>query len=408
MMERLKHQLEKQGVSVSFSAVPSSLSRYDLVHIFNLVAPFYTETFAMNAIVQKKPFIVTSLQENTTLFFNKSNTAANFLIEYIKNNKPKEYISELENILNSQPASPLTTSPFAIHAADELHACGQTEAYFLRKLFPRCRVTIIHFGVSTNNLETGKELFQNRYGVRDFVLCVGRLETRKNQLMLLISLENEDIPIVFVDGGFTYQPSYSEICKSFRRKGKTIFTGRLSDEMLISAYQAAKVHCLPSWFELPGLVSLEAALHGCNVVASSWGAIKDYLGKNCWYCEPDSADSIRKAIYSALESPKNNHAKQAVQPFTWEKFTEKTLARYYYILANHTSMEIPIKLDSDVYVKYFQSFVLFMQTISSMLKLNLRSQAIKFYTDFKDIFPESPDKEKLDRLIQKISNPPYF
>ena len=42
--------------------------------------------------------------------------------------------------------------------------------------------------------------------------------------------------------------------------------GRLDhhDPLLASAYAAARVFALPSWFETPGLAALEAALAGCS------------------------------------------------------------------------------------------------------------------------------------------------
>jgi len=158
------------------------------------------------------------------------------------------------------------------------------------------------------------------------------LETRKNQLMLLKALEDDDIPIVFADGGFVCQPQYTELCKRFQRRGRTIYTGRLSSELLVSAYHAARVHCLPSWYELPGLVTLEAAQYGCAPVASSWGAITDYMGEYCEYCEPDSPESIRTAVLRAMEQGIKPGAREHAATFTWEAAAEQVLRVYEEVL----------------------------------------------------------------------------
>jgi hypothetical protein len=60
--------------------------------------------------------------------------------------------------------------------------------------------------------------------------------------MLLKALEESDLPLVFVAGSFTYQPQYAEAALKFKRKGRTEFLSRLDDQMLASAYRAAKVH----------------------------------------------------------------------------------------------------------------------------------------------------------------------
>ncbi len=107
--------------------------------------------------------------------------------------------------------------------------------------------------------------------MHDFVLCVARLEPRKNQLMLLEALRDDPRPMVLIAGGAEYVPAYAQLCRSFPRRGPTLVLGRLPGAMLAAAYRAAAVHCLPSWFELPGLVTLEAARHGARIAASSWG-----------------------------------------------------------------------------------------------------------------------------------------
>jgi glycosyltransferase involved in cell wall biosynthesis len=174
----------------------------------------------------------------------------------------------------------------------------------------------------------GGELFEKAFGVKDFVLCVGRLEARKNQLALLAALEFEDIPIVFADGGVCYAPDYSNLCRYFKRKAPTIYTGRLDKEMLVSAYRAAKAHVLPSWYELPGLVSLEAALYGCNIAATPRGGLRDYLGDTVDYFEPDNLESIRQATLKAMSRPRDGAAALKAQPFTWQKTAEGLLQIY--------------------------------------------------------------------------------
>jgi tetratricopeptide (TPR) repeat protein len=98
--------------------------------------------------------------------------------------------------------------------------------------------------------------------------------------------------------------------------------------MLYSAYKAAKVHALPSWYELPGLVSLEAAWFGCNVVASDWGTIWEYLGEEAYYCEPTRPDTIRDAVIRALRDPPNPRARARAESLSWDT-AARVIARIY-------------------------------------------------------------------------------
>ncbi len=168
------------------------------------------------------------------------------------------------------------------------------------------------------------DLFASAYGVADFVLCVGRLDTRKNQLMLLYALKDDDVPVVFVNSEIP-QPEYEELCRRFERRGRTIFTGRISREMLFSAYRAARVHALPSWIELPGLVSLEAAWFCCHVVASRWGTLGDYLGDRAFYCEPDDPTSLRETV---MEAPPAPSVPESLEKLTWEATVDQVCNAY--------------------------------------------------------------------------------
>jgi len=102
------------------------------------------------------------------------------------------------------------------------------------------------------------------------------------------------------------------------RRGKTIFLGRVSSEMLASCYDGAKVHALPSWYELPGLVSIEAAARKVPCVVTDYGTIRDYLGDNAYYCSPGDTHDIRDAVERAFLTPRSEALLADVSRFTWQ------------------------------------------------------------------------------------------
>lgn len=333
VMVRLKEHLEKLGLHIDVSYdINKHLEEYDLVHLFNLCAPDTIEPIARVVHQLRKPLVIHAFQENCPQYLAKSKAVMPIFRRYLELGQPQGYLGELTDLLRNTAPSGEVTSRFVLEHASSIFVSGRAERDHIKGMAPEAHTTIVHYGVSLDPAGNDGDLFARAFGVRDFVLCVGRLETRKNQLMLLASLEHEDIPVVFADGGFSYQQEYEGMCKAFKRKAPTIFTGRLSDEMLASAYAAAKVHCLPSWQELPGLVSIEAALGGCNIVATSWGTIHDYLGNSCWYCEPDNPEDIRNQTLCALQSPQDQAAGIRVAACTWDKAASGILGEYQHVV----------------------------------------------------------------------------
>ena len=327
VLQRLKNALEDSGVRVHFSSVPmADLASYDIVHIFNPES-----SFGIHAALQEKPFVVTPMYEDFGRYVHRSFEATALLRDYLETGDAEALERGLAGLRKDpeEPPAPGALDSF-LRLSERTFASGAEEGQRIGRDFPGIGgLQVVPLGCNQPAEEetVSPEPFVAKYGVRDFILCVGRLETRKNQLMLQCALEDIDLPVVFVSGR-TVQPEYENLCRRFRRKGKTIFTGRLTSDMLYSAFRAAKVHALPSWFELPGLVSLEAAWFGCNIVGTDAGTLRDYLGNDAFYCEPSDPASVRAAVLAAYDSPKNPSLRDLAAQYTWERTTQ-TLRKAY-------------------------------------------------------------------------------
>jgi glycosyltransferase involved in cell wall biosynthesis len=160
------------------------------------------------------------------------------------------------------------------------------------------------------------------------VLCVGRIEPRKNQLALIEALRGTGIPLRLVGGPGRYSHDYYRRC--CRAAGThTELVGQRSADQLGRYYRAARVHACVSWYETPGLASLEAALCGCRLVVTPGGCTREYFGDEAHYCEPDEPDSIREAVEDALSTePSDALARRVAAEFTWSAAAARTLAAY--------------------------------------------------------------------------------
>jgi glycosyltransferase involved in cell wall biosynthesis len=340
----LKRVLEDKGIDIDISSNSAEdLREYNLVHIFN-----FDNDFAVNAVLQKKPYIVTPMYEDYTRYYLKSMEIVSDFRKYLCSYNGDEFENRLIDLRREDGCAFPMDYNFVATNAESILVSGESEGDRIRRDFPDApSAQIIHLGFDRpdDGDDISPGLFEAEFGVKDFVLCVGRLETRKNQLMLLYALKDDDIPIVFINSR-TVQPEYEELCRRFKRKGRTIFTGRLPEEMLYSAYRAARVHALPSWYELPGIVSLEAGWWGCNAVASDWGTIRDYLGDKAFYCQPDDPESIRSAILSALSSPRDNALSAILNKYTWEKQSEEVLNVWKRAITPHRTARAIRRLES--------------------------------------------------------------
>lgn len=324
---------------------------FDLVHLMNFTLPDMLCAQGQQAQAAGKPFVVTPLCEDVQRFHNRSLVFARKLIEYVGTGQNQEAFHLSHSELDSVPSSGAFDNAWAARNADALLCTGATEGELITSLYgDQANTCVVPVGMEVSE-QGDPGLFIREHGVRDFVLCVGRLESRKNQLAILKALENDDITVVFASGGFTYQPEYAEAVTKFQRKGKTMVIGRLSEEMLASAYAAAKVHALLSWYELPGIVSLEAAFHGCNLVASRTGTVEDYFLDLPFYARPDDFDGIRNAIFAAYYAPVSDGLRQRAAEFTWEASADRLIKAYDRILGQ--SQEVSGR-DSDAPDAYFR------------------------------------------------------
>ncbi len=160
------------------------------------------------------------------------------------------------------------------------------------------------------------------------VLCVGRVEPRKNQLALIEALGGTGIPLIIVGQAGRYSAAYDRACR--RAAGPNVrFLGQQPPEVLRAQYRAARVHACVSWYETPGLASLEAAVSGCGLVLTPGGCTREYFGDAAHYCAPDDVSSIRAAIQRALATEVDPLLAQRVaREYTWDAAAEKTLKGY--------------------------------------------------------------------------------
>jgi glycosyltransferase involved in cell wall biosynthesis len=198
---------------------------------------------------------------------------------------------------------------------------------------------IAHYGVNAALfLDADPEPFRRHTGIQGpFVLQSGRVEAGKNQAMLCWALRNTNLPIVLI-GGTRHWPAYAELCKAISGDQLTLID-HLPQDLLASAYAAARVHCLTSWMETCGLVSLEAALSGTPIVGSTFGHELEYLRGDAWLADPADASSIRRAVEGAWQAGPHSERplrlkQRILGNYNWERTATATESLYKRIIEN--------------------------------------------------------------------------
>jgi glycosyltransferase involved in cell wall biosynthesis len=196
---------------------------------------------------------------------------------------------------------------------------------------PRDKITVIPNGVDERFLHPDPAPFIEKYGLRDFILNVGHIgHRRKNVLALIRALAAIDHPAVII-GRFIAGP-YGDACRreAALHKHILLIDGLENDSaMLAAAYAACDTFVLPSQFETPGIAALEAGLSGAKVVITQYGGTKEYFAGMAEYVNPESIESIREGIATALARKKSRALSDHIQKnFLWQHVAEKTAAAY--------------------------------------------------------------------------------
>ncbi len=224
-----------------------------------------------------------------------------------------------------------------MEVSDLLYPNSECEARQLSRYFmmPKDKIFVVPNGVDPVFETASPDPFVHEYGLKNFILCVGRIEPRKNQLNMIRALKNIKVPLVFI-GDYVHQyRDYYIACR--READSNVFFLQCmphDSNLLASAYAACNTFLLASWLETPGLAALEAGLAGAKVVITSEGATREYFANYATYVSPVGLKQIREMTLRAYESPRNNNLRDHIRRnYLWERAAEKTLEGYQRLLA---------------------------------------------------------------------------
>ena len=312
-----------------------SYKDYDLLHFFNIIRPADILYHSKKANI---PFVVSTILVNYSEYDqnHRKGIAALFSylpgdsIEYLKTIARwalgRDHLASLDYTWKGQRKSILEI----LGKAKMILPNSESEYRRLQKNYSsEVKCMVVPNGVDP-------ALFKNDPGTKKdefLVLCVARIEGIKNQLNLILALNNTRFRLLIIGAPAPNQPEYYRQCRELAANN-IAFIDQLPQEDLVAYYSKAKVHVLPSWFETTGLSSIEAAAMGCNIVITDKGDTREYFESEAFYCDPSNPQNILKAVEQASNAPYGEKLQRKIQhQYTWKHTAIQTLKAYQLTVA---------------------------------------------------------------------------
>lgn len=203
-------------------------------------------------------------------------------------------------------------------------------------------IQIIANGINVNDFTDlpQSDIFRKKYAIEGrMILNVSRLARVKGQDMLLEAfsqLNAKDAYLVLIGEDWGLKKELEAKAESLAIDDKVIFAGKVSEEVLLSAYAAADLFVLSSRLEPFGIVLLEAMACGIPVVATRVGGIPSVVGDCARLCEPTTS-SIKSGMAEMLHDEKirktaSDCGVSRAKKFDWSETAKKVDSIYRKII----------------------------------------------------------------------------
>lgn len=340
---KTKEALEKKypdKIQVTIDNNPFiDLSTFDIVHVFNLLRPQESYQFVKNAVDQGVPIALSTIYWKSEVFEKKGQIGLRrHLNKFLKYDDIERlrlayrYFFDNEKHDGTKDVLKMgfqDTQRYIIENSDILLPNGQGEISLLEQEF---NISLSNYVIVPNAIDLDEDVSREISTPRSNIICVGRIEPRKNQLNLVRAMKGSGIDLFLIGKVNPTQKKYYELVKN-EADEFVHFIDEINSTELKKHYLSAKVHVLPSWYDTPGLVSLEAGYYGCNLVVGVDGTTKEYFEDYVSYVEPDDLKGIKSAVLKEYNKSNTKALSTFIEEnYTWDETANKTMQGYQFIL----------------------------------------------------------------------------
>lgn len=169
----------------------------------------------------------------------------------------------------------------------------------------------VEFGTPISVQELAHRPKTNSVNLSSFVLSVGTIDRRKNQIglckiwcQLISELGAGRVPQLVLAGRNDMKPrDFEDDVGAAMKKSQIVIVEDLSDQELAGLYSACLFTVFPSLAEGYGLPVAESLQSGKLCIASHLPVIKEHAGTLAWYFDPQDEKSIVENIRLAITRP---------------------------------------------------------------------------------------------------------
>jgi glycosyltransferase involved in cell wall biosynthesis len=337
--------------AVASSALEPDLDGFDAVHLFGIVRPQEVWLQARNARRQAKPVLLSPVFCDVSEFETSERSGPVGWVARHSSIDVFEALKAAGRAAHNREWGKGSTALFTRGFRRMEREIAEMTTLFLPNSWSEWqrlaatldlrvadnRIAVVPNGVNLSDVDpSAVDLHEvSRLGhLRGAVLCVARIEGRKNQLRLIEALVGTGLTIVLAGPATPNQTRYvAKVRKAAAQSSRVFCLGGVSDKTKRALYALARVHALPSWMETTGLSSIEAAAAGCSLVVSPNGDTREYFGVDAEYCDPGEQQSIRDAVLRAYNTaPSSELAGRIRTEYTWERAAQATHDAYKRVL----------------------------------------------------------------------------
>lgn len=191
------------------------------------------------------------------------------------------------------------------------------------------------------NKEESENYIKNKFGAKNYILYVSRIEPRKNQQGLLsafleLDKKNKDVELVFIGVKSINNKEFDDVLEKLNaeQKKRIHILENISDKDLLCFYKGAKIFAYPTFAEGFGIPPLEAGALKIPVLSSNKTAMTDFNFFSPNLIDINNFDEFKKRLNHILDYKDESHLNKIQnmiqQRYSWGKSAEILL----YIVRN--------------------------------------------------------------------------
>lgn len=199
------------------------------------------------------------------------------------------------------------------------------------------KIVVIHQAVAPVFFEKNSDIYLAlKYNLPEkYILSVGTIEQRKNQLSILKALHHQNItiPVIFVGKPTNYILELQNFISENNLKNQVIFLNNIPETDLAGLYQLASLSIYISIFEGFGLPVIESMACHCPVITSNLSCLPETAGDAAVLCDPNNFEELGNKIKQLITDTGfrkkmiGKGVKRAKQ-FHPKKYSEKLISLY--------------------------------------------------------------------------------